>query len=378
MAQKLFLHQVLVSPRVGGAEHVAIDIHKHSLERWAGSSELLVPTGSETQKRVESESLRYRTYHLDRILGRNRFASVIANLDLLRTLRGSSGLLHIHSPFVFGALRPLLAISRLKTILHIHLDYAEQDLEWPLRQSPDLVIVCAKFMEKRVARLLASNKRKPTKVAVEMNAVDTQKFTPGDREQAKRECGVDPARPVLLMAANLAPHKGQETAIRAVSALVAKGIKPVLWLVGEERQSGEGFRNRLQALVKELALEDFVSFLGFRRDVPKLLHAADFFLLPSTQEGLPLSILEAQASRVVVLAAPTAGIPEVIENGRTGFLLAADDAKAYAQTLVSLLDNAELRQTVTEAAYRQVLSNFTLKKYCDSVLGRYEELLHGT
>lgn len=378
MAQQLFLHQVLVSPRVGGAEHVAIDIHKHSVERWEGSSELLVPADSETQKRVEAESLRYRTYHLDRVLGRSRIASAIANLDLLRKLRGSRGLLHIHSPFVFGALRPLLSVSRLKTIVHIHLDYAEQDLEWPLRQSPDLVIVCARFMEERVARLLASNKGKPTKVAVEVNAVDTQKYTPGDRELAKREFGVDPARPVLLMAANLAPHKGQETAIRAVSVLVAKGLNPILWLVGEERQSGGSFRNRLQALVKELALEDLVSFLGFRKDVPKLLHAADFFLLPSTQEGLPLSILEAQASQVVVLAAPTAGIPEVIENGRTGFLLAADDARAYAETLVSLLDNTELRQSVTEAAYRQILSNFTLKKYCNSILGRYEELLHGT
>jgi glycosyltransferase involved in cell wall biosynthesis len=356
---------------------VAIDIHKHSVERWEGSSELLVPAGSETQRRVDMESLRYRTYHLDRILGRNRITSAIANLDLLRTLRGSSGLLHIHSPFVFGALRPLLSISRFKTILHVHLDYAEEDLEWPLRQSPDLVIVCARFMEERVTRLLASNKRKPTKVAVEMNAVDTEKFTPGDRALAKREFGVEPARPVLLMAANLAPHKGQETAISAVSALVARGIKPMLWLVGEERQSGEGFSARLHALVKELALEDFVSFLGFRRDVPKLLHATDFFLLPSTQEGLPLSILEAQASRVVVLAAPTAGIPEVIENGHTGFLLAAGDARAYAETLASLLDNTELRERVTEAAYRQVLSNFTLKKYCNSILGRYEELLHG-
>lgn len=378
MAQRLFLHQVLVSPRVGGAEHVAIDIHKHSVARWEGSSELLVPTGSETQRRVDMESLRYRTYHLDRVLGRNRFASVMANLDLLRTLRGSKGLLHIHSPFVFGALRPFLSISRLKTILHIHLDYPEQDLEWPLRQSPDLVIVCARFMEERVARLLASNKRKPTKVAVEMNAVDTEKFTPGDRERAKRDLGVDPARPVLLMAANLAPHKGQETAIRAVSILVARGFKPMLWLVGEERQPDGSFRNRLQALVKELVLGDFVSFLGFRKDVPKLLHAADFFLLPSTQEGLPLSILEAQASRVVVLAAPTAGIPEVIEHGRTGFLLAANDSRAYAETLALLLDNAQLSQTISEAAYRQVLSNFTLKKYCDSVLHRYEELLHET
>jgi len=64
----------------------------------------------------------------------------------------------------------------------------------------------------------------------------------------------------------------------------------------------------LQALCSELGVADQIRFLGHREDIPDLLRAADILLLPSTNEGLPLSVLEAQATKVPVLAAPTAGI----------------------------------------------------------------------
>ena len=76
-----------------------------------------------------------------------------------------------------------------------------------------------------------------------------------------------------------------------------------------------------------------VRLLGQRDDANVLLRAADFFLLPSTNEGLPLSILEAQATKVPVLAAPTAGIPEIVRDAETGFLIPATDAPGYAHRI---------------------------------------------
>ncbi len=284
-------------------------------------------------------------------------------------------MLHIHSPYVFAALRPLRAVSRLRTILHLHLDYTEESLQWPLKLAPDLVIVCARFMEERVERALATVGSQWTKIMVAVNAVDTERFAPGDRLRAKRDLGVDPERPVLLMTANLAPHKGQETAIRTVSILVEQGFRPLLWLVGEEREGGDDYARRLHALVESLSLSAFVEFLGFRTDVPRLLHAADCLLLPSTREGLPLAVLEAQASKVVVLAAPTAGIPEVVEDGRTGFLIAADDHTGYASTLTSLICNPALGSAIAEAAYRKVVGTLSLNRYCESIHAQHASLL---
>lgn len=284
-------------------------------------------------------------------------------------------MLHIHSPYVFAALRPLRAVSCLRTILHLHLDYTEESLRWPLKLSPDLVIVCAKFMEERVERALAAIGSRRTKIMVAVNAVDTERYAPGDRLLAKRQLGVDPERPVLLMTANLAPHKGQETAIRAVSMLVERGFKPLLLLVGEEREAGDDYAKRLHALVENLNLSAFVEFLGFRTDVPRLLHAADCLLLPSSREGLPLAVLEAQASKVVVLAAPTAGIPEVVEDGRTGYLIAAADPAGYADALASLIRNPELGGAVAEAAYRRVVASLSLNRYCESIHAQHASLL---
>src|SRR5262249_39146420 len=83
------------------------------------------------------------------------------------------------------------------------------------------------------------------------------------------------------------------------------------------------YTTRLQDLCNELGVADRIRFLGHREDVPDLLRAADIFFLPSTSEGLPLSVLEAQATKVPVLAAATAGIPEVITDGETAFLIPA-------------------------------------------------------
>ena len=142
-----------------------------------------------------------------------------------------------------------------------------------------------------------------------------------------------------MMVANLAPHKGQETAVRAVSVLKNHGHHVRLWLVGSERNDQHEYLRYLLGLCKKLGIDDRVDIVGFRNDVPKLLGAADFVLLPSTSEGLPLVILEAQACKSIVLAAPTAGIPEVIENGRTGFLIDAKDHEAYAARISQLLLN---------------------------------------
>ena len=119
-------------------------------------------------------------------------------------------------------------------------------------------------------------------------------------------------------------------------------------------------------------------FADFRNNVPHLLRTTDLLLLPSTSEGLPLTILEAQASRAVVLAAPTAGIPEVVEHGRTGYLIAAHDAAGYAAQIAELLRRPEFMREIAEAAHRHVCDHHDLRSYGDRVLGEYARLAPAT
>lgn len=376
LSKKPTYYQMLVSQRIGGAEKLAVEIHKYANRIEIGSSELLVPLRGSMNELVKSENLVHKTYQLEQLLQNRRIPSLIANLDLyLKLFKSSHGLLHIHSPYVFGALRPLLCASQLRTVLHLHLDYTKEQLRWAFKLQPDLLIVCANFLKERLEELFCEDQHQKTRIAIAINAVDINRFFPGERFKAKQRLGIDLNRPLLLVVANLAPHKGQETAIRATSELVERGYKPILWLVGEEREAGGIYTKYLNSLVVHLGLSEFVKFQGFREDIPKLLHAVDFLLLPSTHEGLPLVVLEAQASKVIVLAAPTAGIPEVVEHGRTGFLIEANNSKGYADMIVTLLKSNDLQEVVVETAYQQIISSLTLEKYCENILQEYDQLM---
>jgi len=373
MAGMPMIQQMLVSPRIGGGEKLGIEIHRYFTSRWPESTQLLTPAGGDTENFAVAERLAFRTYRLDWLLSRNPLLAVLGCLSVLAKLP-RNGVLHIHSPFVYRALRPVLGLTKVTVILHLHLDYSAEDLRWTLWRAPDLVIVCAAFMKSRVTEALESNRTAATPVVPVINAVDTVRFAPGDKPAARRKFDVPAQDAVLLMTANLAPHKGQETAIKALDLLTRQGGSAQLWLVGEERDRDGLYTRRLHELVASLALQSRVKFLGFRNDIPELLHAADYLLLPSTQEGLPLAILEAQASKVVVLAAPTAGIPEIIEHGRTGFLVAADDAAGYATALQNLLNDRGLAERVASSAFEQVTTHYTMPRYCSNVAHAYQQL----
>jgi glycosyltransferase involved in cell wall biosynthesis len=149
------------------------------------------------------------------------------------------------------------------------------------------------------------------------------------------------------------------------------------WLAGEERGSGGAFTRQLHQLVEELEIGSQVRFLGFREDGPELLRAADFFLLPSTHEGLPLSIVEAQAVGAVVVASPLPGIREVVEEGVTGFLVDPANPRGYADRIKTLLAKRDLREEVTRNARAHVARAHTWRHYTERVWQLYADVVAG-
>ena len=368
--------QMLVSPHVGGGAKLAMQLHAHAVGARGPVSRLLLPGGGEAERSAQRAGFPYTRYRVDRLSSTSRLPSLLENASLFaRAPRASGAVVHVHAPFVYGAARPFFAAARVRTVLHVHLDFTSEQLAWALRAPPDTIIVCAEFMRRAVDAALPAGAR--TRVTVIRNAIDLSQFESGDRAAEKRALGVPEQLPLLMVVANLAPHKGQATAIRAVAGLRDSGHEVRLWLVGAERSDGQGFLGELQKLTRELRVEDRVTFAGFRDDVPRLLRAADMVLLPSTSEGLPLTILEAQAARALVLAAPTAGIPEVVEHERTGYLIAADDAEGYAARIGDLLRRPELAQSVVAAARRHVCDHHGLTSYGDRVMDEYDRLISG-
>src|SRR5207248_2719948 len=151
------------------------------------------------------------------------------------------------------------------------LEEDEQSLQWAFKYPPDLIITCAQYLVDHVRKSLPESYREKQKIVAVPNAVDTQRFRPADKRQAKARIGMPSDLPVVLMLANLAPHKGQETAIRAISLLKKHGMRVHCWIAGIERTQEKGYTAYLRSLVQALSLEHDVRFLGQRDDAPELL-----------------------------------------------------------------------------------------------------------
>lgn len=369
--------QMLVSPHFGGGEKVAIDIHRKLAAAHGDAARLLLPPGGETERIVRQAGLHYSRFEIERLTSPSRVRSGLEQLRLLGAVPGK-GILHVHAPFLFGATRLLRSISRLRTVLHLHLECHADDLAWPLALPPDAVVVCAGFMRSIVEEALGNAGISNTEIWVVRNAVDAQSFSIGDRQASRRAIGLAEGTPLAVIAANLSPHKGQETAIRSVRLLKDRGRNVHLWLVGIERDEGGAYRARLETLVETLGVGDRVRFAGFRDDMPRIWQAADFALLPSTSEGLPLTLLEAQACGAVVLAAPTGGIPEIVADGRTGFLVAAEDARGYAAHMERLLDEPAHARELASRARSQIDREHSFESFHASIHGLYDHLITST
>jgi len=108
------------------------------------------------------------------------------------------------------------------------------------------------------------------------------------------------------------------------------------------------------------------------------LRAADAFVLPSSQEGLPLSVLEAQSAHVPVVGSDIPGIREVVEDGETGFVVPAENPVGYADRLQTLFQDRERRQQVTARAAAQVARDHQWTSFEDRIFAVFERVMRGT
>ncbi|MDT7041567.1 glycosyltransferase family 4 protein [Candidatus Nitronereus thalassa] len=162
---------------------------------------------------------------------------------------------------------------------------------------------------------------------------------------------------VLCIAAHN-QKKGLDVLIRAWKD-ITDAVDPIkLFLVGEGPLS-----EQLKDLVVSLGLQDQVIFLGSkgRKDVAQLLHGCQAFVLPSRSEPFGIVIIEAMACKKAVVATNVGGVPEIIENGHNGVLVEPDNSFELGRALLSVLENPELRNTISQNGYASVMERFLSK-----------------
>ena len=142
------------------------------------------------------------------------------------------------------------------------------------------------------------------------------------------------------------------------------------------RVLGDGpLRGPLVAQIGELALADSVELVGEVADVRPSLREADLFVLSSRSEAMPLSVLEAMAAGLPVVASDVGGLGEVVVEGETGFLVAPGDPGELAARLAQLVDDRDLRERLGAAGHCRANASFSLARCCGEHLALYRSLL---
>lgn len=208
----------------------------------------------------------------------------------------------------------------------------------------------------------------PDRITVIHNGVDLRAMSRGDEGGAVRERWNMPAgAPVLITVGRLTPKKGH----RDLLAALARLTRDPRW--GELRLLIVGTGALLPALRREAeqrGLGERVIFAGFQREVLPFLQAADIFVLPSIQEGLSLSALEAMALGKPVVACRVGGTPEVVVDGQTGVLVSPGQPVELAAALERLLGAPEQARAMGEAGRRRARDAFDL----DQMVSKIEEI----
>lgn len=200
------------------------------------------------------------------------------------------------------------------------------------------------------------------------NGVDTGRFRPRPelRSQIRNEFGVGEGVFLLGTVARFSAQKGHVYLIEACRDLRLKKLAIQLWLIGR----GE-LQEELEKNVKEMGLSETVKFLGPSNSIEMMLPALDCFVLPSLWEGMPISLLEAMACGIPVVATQTSGVDELVTNLENGLMVRVKDSKALSEAVSLLMHDKELQKKLSRQAVETVNRSYSLAMNLKSYLTLY-------
>ena len=202
------------------------------------------------------------------------------------------------------------------------------------------------------------------------NGIELGRFHPAPvaRERVRRELGIAAGAWVIGTVGRIAVEKNQALLVRAAAPLLGQNTRLVI--------AGDGpLLPAVTELVRSLRIADFVHLLGARSDVPDVLNALDTFVLSSDTEGLPLVVLEAMATGVPVLSTRVGGVPTVLDDGETGFLIPIGDEAAIRDRMIRLRDDPAASRACGERGRAAAILRFSAARMQRDYLALYTRVL---
>ncbi len=228
-------------------------------------------------------------------------------------------------------------------------------------------------ISKAVMNHLLNDFRTPSeKVFLIHNGLDVNKFKPVNDElkaQKRREFHLA-EEPLIGIIARLVGVKGHEVLIKAMEAVVKKFPSTKLMIVGQGREE-----NNLRNLAQQLNLQNNILFIPVSNQTDEILPIFDIFVLPSLDEGLGISLMEAQAVELPVIGSRIGGIVSLIEHGKTGLLVNPNDSKDLTEAIINLLENRLEAKRLGQQARIFISENFSAEQMVQKTLQVYQTVL---
>jgi glycosyltransferase involved in cell wall biosynthesis/GT2 family glycosyltransferase len=288
-------------------------------------------------------------------------------IDILHT--------HLFDPSVVGLLAGTLARTPLRVLTRHYSNYHTRlGKKWHVK----LDQMCTRLAHRVICvsqhtadDMMREENAPPQKLRVIHNGIDFNraKLSSEDAPKQLRDEFAPDGEFLMLQVSRFHPEKGQEWLFRALPEIKAQSSRAVKLLL-----AGTGtYEDEYRALVKELDIENEVVFLGFRRDAPDLMKAADLVVHPATAEAFGLVITEALYLGTPVVASRIGGIPEIVDEGKDGLLVEPENPSALAAAILKLIEDDDLRARIAGAGREKVLQKFSFQNMMRAYEGVYDE-----
>lgn len=287
---------------------------------------------------------------------------------------------HQYTPFFYSA------VSRhIRTSPRVL--FTEHGRHWPDQRRPkrvmanrlllrqnDRVTAVGRFVK---TALVENEGIAPDRIQVVHNGIDPAPYPTREsgrslRNEIRAELGFGNGDQVVLQVARFHPVKDHVTGLRAFAVALNDAPNAHLLLVGDGDE-----RERITKTITSLGVSKRVTLLGVRSDVPRLMAAADLFMLSSVSEGISVTLLEAMAAGLPIAATDVGGNSEVVKHNDTGLLSPRGDSTSMATNLASLLHNAQIRTTYGQAGRKRLLAHFTEEAMHLAYCSIYDNMLTG-
>jgi len=317
---------------------------------------------------ISSKATSYATVHQIPIHGEMDPRLLLSLLRIIRKERPQ--LIHVHSrrgADVWGGLAA--KFLRTAAVVTRRVDNPEPPLLARLKYGLFARVIT---ISEAILRVLTAEGISQNKLVCVPSAVDPRPYQhPCEKEWFRKEFKLDAATRAIGVIAQLIPRKGHRDVIDAAPKILNAFPQARVLFFGQGP-----LRPHLQELSRRKGLADNIIFAGFRNDLERILPCLSAVVHPATMEGLGVSLLQAAAAGVPIIATNRGGIPEIVHHGENGYLLEPGDVNGITDAVVSLLKNQEKAAQFGRSGRNRVEARFSVASMVAGNISVYQQIPH--